>query len=163
MAKSQNVRQGDDSRKHSITLVLRVKHNRRNVGLVCYDVCGRRVNMAMDRARIAQMEKALEEARAQLWKEEAERLRILMREISKEEKERIMESLTDRQERVLFGLEQPDAASRGSIGPGKSGGDLVCPHCGKSNLTKRGLGLHIARLHKDEKTEEEEPQTSARR
>ena len=75
--------------------------------------------MAMDRARIAQMEKALEEARAQLWKEEAERLRILMREISKEEKERIMESLTDRQERVLFGLEQPDAASRGNRKAGR--------------------------------------------
>ena len=61
--------------------------------------------MLVDRAKIAQMEKALEEAKAQLWKEEAERLRILMRDISKEEKERIMEGLTDKQERVLFGLE----------------------------------------------------------
>lgn len=111
--------------------------------------------MPVDRTKIAQMEKALEDARAQLWKEEAERLRILMREISKDEKERIMESLTDRSERVLFGLEPPEAGSRSSMEqPGKSGGDLECPVCGKSNLTKRGLGLHMARLHKEEKAGE---------
>ena len=50
----------------------------------------------------------LEEAKAQLWREDAEGYRILMREISKEEKERIVGTLTDKGERVLFGLEAPE-------------------------------------------------------
>ena len=36
---------------------------------------------------------------------------IIMREISPEEKQRIMESLTDRKERILFGLEAPERPS----------------------------------------------------
>lgn len=113
--------------------------------------------MPVDRTKIAQMEKALAEARAQLWKEEAERLRILLRDISKEEKERIMEGLADKQERILFGLELPKVAagSPGGERPGKSGGDMVCEICGKSGLTKRGLGLHMVRRHKEIKGEEE--------
>lgn len=98
------------------------------------------------------MEKGLEEARAELWKEEAERLRIFMRDISKEEKERIMESLTDKQERILFGLEQPEEGGGiNSERPGKSGGEMVCPICGRSGLTKRGLGLHMVRCIKTRK------------
>ena len=78
--------------------------------------------MPVDRTKIAQMEKALEDARAQLWKEEAERLQILMREISKDEKERIMESLTDKSERVLFGLEPGETGSPSSWnGPERAG------------------------------------------
>ena len=114
--------------------------------------------MPVDRTKIVQMEKALAEARAQLWKEEAERLRILLRDISKEEKERIMGGLTDKQERILFGLELPEAAAGAPGGerPGKSGGDMVCEICGKSGLTKRGLGLHMVRRHKEAKAEEGE-------
>jgi hypothetical protein len=87
--------------------------------------------------------------RAQLWREDAERYRVLMREISKEEKERIIGSLTDKGERVLR--------------PGGAGGAQGCgdaarfqrrrserPICGKSGLTKRGLALHMVRLHKSE-------------
>ena len=65
--------------------------------------------MLMDAATIAQMEKDLEEARDQLLREDGQRYRILMREISEEEKERILDSLTDRHERILFGLEPPEA------------------------------------------------------
>jgi hypothetical protein len=113
--------------------------------------------MLVDRTKIAQMEKALEEARAQLWKEEAERLGILLRDISKEEKQRIMDGLTDKHERVLFGLEPPEAERRVSgERPGLSGGDLSCPICGKSGLTKRGLALHTIRMHGAESEKKED-------
>ena len=97
--------------------------------------------MPMDAATIAQMEKELEEARDQLLREDGQRYQILMREISEEEKARILDSLTDRHERILFGLEPP-AARRGGERPANSGGELVCSLCGKSGLTERGLKLH---------------------
>ena len=112
--------------------------------------------MAMDQAKIAEMERALEEARAQLWKEDGRRYQVIMREISDTEKERILGSLTDRRERILFGLEAGDEPkAKGQIRPGASGGDLECAVCGKSGLTKRGLGLHMTRMHKTEPEEEE--------
>jgi hypothetical protein len=105
--------------------------------------------MVVDLARIERLERELEQAKVQLWKEDAERYRVLMREISKEEKDRILGSLTNKGERVLFGLEPPEEPKGTAIGPG-SRGDLSCPICGKSGLTKRGLGLHMVRLHKSE-------------
>ena len=106
--------------------------------------------MPMDAATIAQMEKKLEEARDQLLREDGQRYQILMREISEEEKRRILDSLTDRHERILFGLEPPGAKRAGER-PGKSGGSLTCPVCGKGGLTELGLKLHTTRVHKDEK------------
>ena len=106
--------------------------------------------MVMDAAKIAQMEKELEEARDQLLREDGQRYRIIMREISEAEKERILDSLTDRHERILFGLEPPGSGRAGER-PGKSGGDLVCSLCGKGGLTELGLKLHTARKHKGEK------------
>ena len=103
--------------------------------------------MVMDAATIAQLEKELEEARDQLLREDGQRYRIIMREISEAEKERILDSLTDRHERILFGLEPP-GASRAGERPAKSGGDLVCPLCDKGGLTELGLKLHTARKHK---------------
>ena len=97
------------------------------------------------------MEKELEEARDQLLREDGQRYQILMREISEEEKARILDSLTDRQERILFGLEPP-AARRGA--GGATGGELVCSLCGKSGLTERGLKLHTPGSIKGEKLEE---------
>ena len=71
--------------------------------------------MVMDAATIAQMERDLEEARDQLLREDGQRYRIVMREISEAEKERIQGSLTDRHERILFGLEPPGVgAGRGA-------------------------------------------------
>ena len=107
--------------------------------------------MPMDAATIAQMEKELEEARDQLLREDGQRYQVLMREISEEEKQRILDGLTDRQERILFGLEPP-SSRRGGDPPGKSGGNLVCSLCGKTGLTERGLKLHQARMHKGEGT-----------
>jgi hypothetical protein len=72
-----------------------------------------------------------------------------MRHIAPEEKQRILESLTDRHERILFDLEKPER----SVRPGKSGGELSCPLCGKTGLTPRGLHLHQVRTHKDEQPE----------
>jgi hypothetical protein len=106
--------------------------------------------MPMDAATIEQMEKELENARDQLLREDGQRYQILMREIAEEERQRILDSLTDRQERVLFGLEPP-AATRGGARPANSGGSLTCSVCGKGGLTERGLKLHMARMHKDEK------------
>jgi hypothetical protein len=73
-----------------------------------------------------------------------------MREISEEEKQRILDNLTDRHERILFGLEPPGAGREGEQSAHR-GGDLVCSLCGKTGLTERGLKLHTARIHKDEK------------
>jgi hypothetical protein len=113
--------------------------------------------MVVDRVRIERLEKELEEARRELWKEDAERYRILMREISEADKERIVGSLTDKGERILFGLEAPEESKRGvAVRPGGAGGDLACPICGKSGLTKRGLGLHMVRLHKSEMEKEQQ-------
>jgi hypothetical protein len=105
--------------------------------------------MVVDLARIERLEKELEEARRELWREDAERYRILVRDMSEEEKERILGALTERGERVLFGLEEP-SEKRISMRPAGAGGDLTCPICGKTGLTKRGLGLHMVRLHKSE-------------
>jgi hypothetical protein len=107
--------------------------------------------MAIDMARIAQLEKELEEAKAQLWKQDAERYRVLWREISENDRERILAKLTNKRERVLFGLETP--GERG-MRPGTSGGDLRCSLCGKTGLTKRGLGLHMVRMHKEGRGDE---------
>ena len=106
--------------------------------------------MPMDAATIAQMEQELEEARDQLLREDGLRYQIVMREISEAEKESIQGSLTDRHERILFGLEPPGSRRAGER-PAKSGGDLSCPLCGKGGLTELGLKLHTARMHKGEK------------
>jgi hypothetical protein len=105
--------------------------------------------MVMDTATIAQMEKELADARDQLLREDGERYRIVMREIAEAEKERILDSLADRHERVLFGLEPPGAGRAGGRSA-KSAGDLICALCGKAGLTERGLKLHTARIHKGE-------------
>jgi hypothetical protein len=114
--------------------------------------------MPVDAEKIARLERELAEAKMQLLQEDGERYRILMREISPEEKQRILDSLTDKHERILFGLDLPEEPVRrgrgtGAQRPAKSGGDLTCPICGKGGLTKRGLSLHMARIHKGEGAE----------
>jgi hypothetical protein len=47
-------------------------------------------------ARIAQLERELEEARKELWKDDAERYRVLVREMPEDERTRIIEGLTDK-------------------------------------------------------------------
>jgi hypothetical protein len=64
--------------------------------------------MVVDMARIAQLERELEEARKELWKEDAERYRVLVREMPEDERKRIIERLTNKKERILFGLEPPE-------------------------------------------------------
>jgi hypothetical protein len=103
--------------------------------------------MAVTADKIRQMELALAEAKGEFERENGKRFEIIMREISPEEKQRILENLTDRHERVLFGLEAP---SWGAQRPAKSGGDLECEICHKTGLTKRGLALHMVRKHKGE-------------
>jgi hypothetical protein len=71
--------------------------------------------MVVDQARIARLEKELEEARRELLKEDGERYRILMRDISPGEKERILGNLTDRGERVLLGLRRR-RSQKGQLG-----------------------------------------------
>jgi hypothetical protein len=102
---------------------------------------------------IEKLQRELEEARARLLAEDGERYRIVMRDISPEERSRILDNLTDRKERQLFGLEPPDEpkSTRGERS-GKSGGTLECPICHKAGLTELGLKLHTARMHKGEKT-----------
>jgi hypothetical protein len=116
----------------------------------------RRATMVLVRARIEQLEKELAEAKAQLAQEDGERFRVIWREIAQEERERILDGLTDRHERIIFGLDVPEEPERFAGGKaGKSGGDLSCDICGKSGLTRRGLGLHKVRKHKGEGSEEE--------
>jgi hypothetical protein len=116
----------------------------------------RRKVMVVDRAKIERLEKELEDAKRELWREDAERYRILMREMSEADKERILSNLTDRGERVLFGLEAPEEPKRVAVVRTAAGGDLVCAVCGKRGLTALGLKLHTARMHKAEKEKEEE-------
>lgn len=107
-------------------------------------------NMSVTTAKVAELERQLEEAKAQLAKEDGERFRVVWREISDDEKSRILDGLTDRKERVLFGLDVPEEPKRGSASrPGGSGGDMTCEICGKSGLTTRGLALHTVRMHKE--------------
>lgn len=100
--------------------------------------------MPVNPTRIAQLELELAEAKAELERENGKRYDIIMRDIDPEERQRIMDGLTERRERILFGLEAPDTK------PGKSGGDLECPVCHKGGLTEKGLKLHNARKHKSE-------------
>lgn len=109
-----------------------------------------RTKMVWAQAKIEKLEKELEQAKAQLAKEDGERFQVVWREISEEEKARILDGLTDKRERVLFGLDVPEEPKKGGARPGGSGGDLVCDICGKTGLTRRGLALHKIRLHKNE-------------
>jgi hypothetical protein len=112
--------------------------------------------MVVDLARIEQLEKELEEARKELWREDAERYRVLIREMSETDRERILGNLTDKRERILFGLEAPEEPRRGAgMRSGGAGGDLECPVCGKRGLTALGLKLHTARMHKETQEKEE--------
>jgi hypothetical protein len=114
--------------------------------------------MVVDRARIERLERELLEAQAELAREDAERYRILVREMSEVDRQRILGNLTDRGERILFGLEAPEEPRKrgAAIRPGGAGGDLTCSYCGKTGLSKRGLGLHVVRLHKTEIGKEKE-------
>src|SRR5512132_164701 len=100
--------------------------------------------MVVDLAQIERLEKELREAKAQRWKEDGDRYRILIREMSETDKERILANLTDRGERILFGLEAPEEPKRAGMRPGGAGGDLTCAVCGKRGLTALGLKLHAA-------------------
>ena len=89
--------------------------------------------MPVDAGRIAQMRRELEEAERQLLLENGRRFEIVRRQISEEEWQRILDSLTDKEERVLFGLDVPEEPKRRGWGgerPAKSGGDLECRICG---------------------------------
>jgi hypothetical protein len=115
--------------------------------------------MPMTAEKVAQLERQWREAREQLLRDYGRMYEIIRRRISADEWQRIMDSLEDREERILFGLEAADEPRRrgtGAARPGKSGGDLTCPICGKGGLTKRGLSLHMARIHKGERTGEAE-------
>src|SRR5512132_4072851 len=119
--------------------------------------------MVVDRAKIERLEKELDEAKRELWREDAERYRILMREMAEADKERILGNLTDRGERVLFGLEAPEEPKRvAAMRSGGAGGDLVCPVCGKKGLTALGLKLHTARMHKETQEKEEKEAVEGR-
>jgi hypothetical protein len=70
--------------------------------------------------------------------------------VSETDRERILRNLTDKRERILFGVEAPEEPRRGAgMRPGGAGGELVCPVCGKRGLTALGLKLHTARMHKE--------------
>jgi hypothetical protein len=113
--------------------------------------------MVVDLAKIERLEKELEEAKRELWREDAERYRVLVRKMSEAERERILGSLTDRGGRVLFALEAPEEPQkRAGMRLGGSRGDLECPYCGKKGLTRRGLALHTIRMHKEDKVKQEE-------
>ena len=66
--------------------------------------------MVVDLTKIARLEKELEEAKRELAREDGERYRILVREMSEVDRNRILDNLTDRGERILFGLEVPEEA-----------------------------------------------------
>ena len=88
--------------------------------------------MVVDLAKIERLEKELEEARRELLREDGERYRILMRDIGKEEKDRILGALTDKRERVLFGLEAPEERR----------GELLC-------VPAEQVGIDLFVLRKD--------------
>src|SRR5512132_1536288 len=113
--------------------------------------------MVVDLAKIERLERELRDAKAQMWKEDGDRYRILMREMTDADKQRILGNLTERGERILFGLEASEEGKRGgALRPGGAGGDLTCDVCGKSGLTTRGLALHTVRKHKADQGKEED-------
>jgi hypothetical protein len=106
--------------------------------------------MAIDISHIEKLERELEIARRQLLTEDGERYRIIMREIKDEERQRIFSALTDKGERILFGLEAPEERKKGAgMRPAASGGTLECDICHRTGFTNRGLALHKIRMHKD--------------
>jgi hypothetical protein len=110
--------------------------------------------MPVDAEKIEQMRRQLAEAEDQFLRENGRRYEIIRRLISPDEWQRIMDSLETLEDRRLFGLVPPEEPRRrgrpaGGERPAKSGGDLTCDICGKGGLTKRGLSLHRARIHKD--------------
>jgi hypothetical protein len=115
--------------------------------------------MPMDAEKVAQLERQWREAKDQLLREQGRMYEIIRRKISGNEWQRIMDSLEDREERILFGLDVPDEPRRQGRGAGakaaKSGGNLRCPICGMEGLTPRGFSLHMARKHKGERAEPE--------
>jgi hypothetical protein len=73
-----------------------------------------------------------------MWKEDAERYRILVREIPEEDQERIIDKLTDRRERILFGLEVPEEPKGAAAGFQRRRSEL--PDLWKERPDKAGLG-----------------------
>ncbi len=86
---------------------------------------------------IERRERELTALKAQYYQQGARCFEILMRVMTDDERNDIFERVTDRQERILLGLEAPEEARRPR--PAASGGEEVCPLCGKSGLTRRGL------------------------
>jgi hypothetical protein len=124
---------------------------KREKGILC---------MPVDDAEIARRERELAELKERRLQEHGRRYEIVRRLISADEWQRIMDSLTDRDERILFGLEPPEDQGRrrgrpprvggGGERPAAPSGELTCLICGKTGLTKRGLALHMSRMHKGE-------------
>ncbi len=109
--------------------------------------------MPVNRVEVEKLRQKLAEAEREMMAEDGMRYRILQRLIPPEEMERYLAGLTDREEKVLFGLELPEEPKRRGRKPSgerqaKAEGNLACPYCDKTGLTQKGLSLHIARLHK---------------
>ena len=91
--------------------------------------------MVVDMARIAQLERELEEARKELWKEAGAIAFSCAK--CRRMSETHYRGTDGQKERILFGLEPPEEPKGGAaMRAGASGGDLTCPICGKSGLTR---------------------------
>jgi hypothetical protein len=119
-------------------------------------------NMPMNAEKVAQLERQWREAQDQLLREQGRMYEIIRRKISADEWQRIIDSLEDHEERVLFGLELPQETKKRGRPPKMGGtqttkgeGDHTCPFCGRGGFTESGVKRHITRMHKDEQPQEE--------
>src|SRR4051812_37663077 len=100
--------------------------------------------MPIDEAKIAQMQKDLDEAKAQLLAEDGQRYRTLRDHIGVEKVRELVDGLQSKSDRILFGLdlpEEPKQAKSGRRAKGK--GTIQCPYCPTKVNNEKGLAIHI--------------------
>jgi hypothetical protein len=104
--------------------------------------------MPIDATQVAKLREEYERARAQLDKEDAERFRILREYVGADKLRELVNGLTEKNHRVLFGLELPDEPKRERRR--REEGTLECPICHKRFKNERGLKIHMGREHPEQ-------------
>ena len=113
--------------------------------------------MPIDVAQVAKLRADYERAQAQLDKEDAERFRILRKHMGEDAFQRLLDGLTEKEHRILFGLELPEESQpepapreRAARAATKGAKTEYCDVCHEGPFTKSGLSRHMSRKHKEQ-------------